>query len=57
MIHTLRRAQKAYKMHWFSLCFQYIAKFEAIRKHGPLTGQGLEALSENSPKKFNVFVA
>ena len=58
IIHTRRRAQeKACKIHWFSLCFTHIEKFEAISKQRPLTGQGLEALFQNSPKKFNVFLA
>ena len=30
-------------------------KVEAISKHRPLTGQGLEAHVYNSPKNFNVF--
>ena len=47
----------ACKFHWFSLRFKHIEKFEAISKHRPLTGQGLEALFENSPKNFYVFLA
>ena len=58
IIHTRRRAQeKACKIHWFSLRFKHIKKFEEISKHPPSTGQGLQALSDNSPKKFNVFLA
>ena len=45
------------KKHWFSLCFKHIKKFEVISKQRPLTGQPLEALFQNSPKKFNVFLA
>jgi len=39
------------------LAFKHIKKFEAISKHRLLTGQGPQALSDNSPKKFNVFLA
>ena len=49
--------RKACKIYWFSLRLQHIKKFEAISKQRPLTGQGLEALFQNSPKKFNVFLA
>ena len=48
---------KACTIHWFSLGFKHIEKFEAIPKHRPLTGQPLEALFENSLKKINVFLA
>ena len=48
---------EACKIHCFSLCFEHIFKFEAISKDRPLTGQALEALFENSPKNFNVFLA
>ena len=41
----------------FSWRFKHIKKFEAISKHRPLTGQGLQALSDNSPKNFEVFVS
>ena len=55
---TICRAhEKHAKMHWFSLCFKHSKKFEAISKNRPLTGQGLEALLENSPKKIYVFLA
>ena len=49
--------KKVCKKQWFSLGFKHIKKFEAISKHRPLTGQGLQALSDNSPKKFDVFLA
>ena len=49
--------REACKFHWFSLCFKHIEKFDAISKHRPLTGQGLEAHFENSPKNFYVFLA
>ena len=39
------------------LVFKHIEKFEAISKHRPLTGLGLEAHFESSPKKINVFLA
>ena len=52
--HAPSSTREACKIYWFSLCFQHIKKFEAISKHRPLTGQGLEALFYNSPKKFNV---
>jgi hypothetical protein len=52
-----RSQKKVCKNHWFSLCFKHITKFEAISKHRPLTGQGLQALFDNSPKKINVFLA
>ena len=48
---------KACRIHWFSLCFKHINKLQAISKHRPLTGQGLEALSDHSPKKIDVFLA
>ena len=47
--------RKACKIYWCSLRLKHIKKFEAISKHRPLTGQGLEALFQNSPQKFNLF--
>ena len=49
--------RKACKMYWRSWRFKHIKKFEAISKERRLTGQPLQALFENSPKKFNVFLA
>ena len=51
------RAQKARKIYWFSLRFKHSKKFETISKHRPLTAPQPQALSDNSPKKFNVFLA
>ena len=48
---------KVRKMHWFSLGFKHIRKFEAISTRPPLTAPQPQALSENSPKKTNVFLA
>ena len=45
------------KFHWFSLRFKHIENFEAISTHRPLTGQPPEALFQNSPKNFDVFLA
>jgi hypothetical protein len=44
-------------MYWFSWRFEHIKKFEAISKERRLTGQPPQALLQNSPKKFNVFLA
>ena len=58
IIHTRRRAQERHaKYIGFPCHSEHIENFEAISKQRPLTGQGLEALFENSPKKINVFLA
>ena len=55
--HAPSSTRKACKIYWFSLRLKHIKKFEAISKQRRLTGQGLEAHFQNSPKKFNVFLA
>ena len=49
--------RKACKIRWFSLGFQQVENFDAISKHRPLTAPQPQALYENSPKKFDVFLA
>ena len=55
--HAPSSTRKACKIHWFSVCFKHMKKFDAISKHRPLTAPQPQALSENSPKNFDVFLA
>ena len=55
--HAPSSIRKACKIHWFSVCFKHMKKFDAISKHRPLTAPQPQALYENSPKKINVFLA
>ena len=52
-----REHEKHAEFIGFHCVFKHIEKFEAISKHRPLTGQGLEALFDNPPKKINDFLA